>query len=155
MTVTAHLAKLTAAIFLMILTLSGCGKKEEERSVDVYMKNGIVITPDFIRQPATGAIATAGYLGITATYDDKLLKAYSPLATVEIHEMAHHDGRMMMRPVESLELTAGETVTLEPGGLHLMFINPDDQLRTVKRAEITLTFEKAGDITVTLPVEKR
>ena len=53
-----------------------------------------------------------------------------------------------------LELPAGETVALEQGGDHLMLFNPDAALTSAESAEFTLTFEKAGEVTVTIPVKK-
>ena len=61
-------------------------------------------------------------------------------------------GAMTMQPIESLELPAGETVALEPGGYHIMLIELVAPLETGQEIEVTLTFENAGERTITVPV---
>jgi copper(I)-binding protein len=87
--------------------------------------------------------------------------------TIEIHETVVADGassdttettmagmgQMTMRPIDSLELPAGETVTLEPGGYHIMLIDLVAPLETGQEIEVTLTFESAGERTITVPVQ--
>jgi copper(I)-binding protein len=62
-------------------------------------------------------------------------------------------GQMTMRPIDSLELPAGEAVTLEPGGYHIMLIDLVAPLETGQEIEVTLTFENAGERTITVPVQ--
>ena len=63
------------------------------------------------------------------------------------------DDVMVMRPVEgALEIPAGETVELKPGGLHIMFLDVSDPFREGGTVAITLEFEKAGSVDVELPV---
>lgn len=67
---------------------------------------------------------------------------------VEIHETTHdEDGTMGMRPVTSLDLPAGETLTLEPGGLHVMLIDVEP-LEEGERISVTLHWQSAGDTEV-------
>ncbi|MCB1014650.1 MAG: copper chaperone PCu(A)C [Acidimicrobiales bacterium] len=61
-------------------------------------------------------------------------------------------GAMTMQPIEALDLPAGETVVLEPGGFHIMLIDLVAPLETGEEIEVTLTFENAGERTVTVPV---
>ena len=66
----------------------------------------------------------------------------------EIHETTHAaDGTMGMRPVTGLELAAGETLTLEPGGLHVMLIGVEP-LEEGDRVAVTLQWESAGEMQV-------
>ncbi len=62
-------------------------------------------------------------------------------------------GAMTMQPIDSLELPAGETVTLEPGGYHIMLIDLVAPLETGQEIEVSLTFENAGERTITVPVQ--
>lgn len=98
----------------------------------------------------------AGYVRLTAVGgDDKLLSATANVSeVVELHEMAMDGDVMRMRPVEEgyIALPAGETVSLEPGGLHIMFINLNQQLVPGESFDVTLEFEHAGTRTVTLEV---
>ena len=61
-------------------------------------------------------------------------------------------GEMTMQPIESLDLPAGETVVLEPGGFHVMLIDLVAPLEAGDEIEVTLTFENAGERTITVPV---
>ena len=62
------------------------------------------------------------------------------------------DGAMTMQPVDSIELPAGEEVALEPGGYHIMLLDLVAPLEVGDTFEITLTFENAGEVTVTAEV---
>lgn len=122
---------------------------------ETIVQAGIAITPGFVRTPSKGAPATAGYLSLTASLDDTLLKVSTEAASsVELHTMTMQEGVMRMRPLPQIDLPAGQTVALAPGGLHLMIMQPDQSLVAAGTVEITLTFENAGDITVALPVQR-
>ena len=55
---------------------------------------------------------------------------------------------MQMQPVEDIPVPAGETVSLEPGGLHIMMLDLVEPLEMGTTIEITLTFEQAGEVVV-------
>lgn len=61
---------------------------------------------------------------------------------------------MTMRPVESIELPAGKTVALEPGGYHIMLLELVEPLEVGQTFEVTLSFQVAGDRTVTAEVRE-
>ena len=74
-------------------------------------------------------------------------------AHCQIHTMTMENGVMKMRPVEGgLEIKPGETVTLKPGGLHVMLVDLKQPLVPGKMAEATLQFEKAGTVKVEFPI---
>jgi hypothetical protein len=87
--------------------------------------------------------------------DDRLVAAksdVSPRAELHTHLM---DGNVMrMRPVDAIPVPAGETVMLKPGGLHVMFIGLNKKLVEGESFPLTLVFEKAGEIEVTVPIMK-
>ena len=67
--------------------------------------------------------------------------------------MASTSGEMMgMQPVARLEIPAGGTVQLAPGGYHIMLIGLTKDLNVGDTVQVTLKFEKAGDVTVTAQV---
>lgn len=70
-------------------------------------------------------------------------------ASVEIHEtVMRDDGTMGMQPLAtSLEVAGGETLVLEPGGIHLMLIDVD-RLEVGDTVEVTITWQNAGDMVV-------
>jgi hypothetical protein len=61
---------------------------------------------------------------------------------------------MTMKPVESIELPANTEVVLKPGGLHIMLIDLVEPLKVGSSFELTLRFEKAGTMTVSVPVRE-
>lgn len=86
---------------------------------------------------------------------DRLLKAESPVAaSVELHTHVKDGEAMRMRPVESIALPAGGEAKLEPGGYHIMLIGLWQPLKEGTHFPLTLIFEKAGKITVEVPVQK-
>lgn len=64
-------------------------------------------------------------------------------------EMHGDSGAMMgMKQIDQLDIPAGETVTLEPGGFHIMLLELKGQINDGDTIPVTLTFEKAGEIQV-------
>jgi hypothetical protein len=61
---------------------------------------------------------------------------------------------MKMRPLAGLDIPAGQSVTLKPGGEHIMLMGLKGPLREGQSFPLTLTFEKAGAREVTVAVEK-
>ncbi|MTH96117.1 copper chaperone PCu(A)C [Roseibium sp. RKSG952] len=105
------------------------------------------------RAKAGGGFATITNSGSSA---DRLVGVSSPVTgRVEIHEMAVEDGIMKMRELENgIEIPAGETVSLEPGGLHIMFMGLTEGFEEGTAIPVTLTFENAGDVDIELAVGK-
>lgn len=114
------------------------------------------IDAPFLRATLPNQPVAGGFMTITNTGDtaDTLVAATSPVATrVEVHAMAMDGDVMRMRElVDGLPLPAGETVTLAPGGYHIMFMDLAGPLVAGELAEVTLTFENAGDVTLTAPI---
>jgi len=81
---------------------------------------------------------------------DQLISADSPACGVtELHEMYDKgEGVMGMRPVEGIEIPADSTVTLQPGGLHVMCIDRLEDFSPGDSIQLTLEFQNAGTMTV-------
>ncbi len=87
---------------------------------------------------------------------DRLLGASSPLAmAVELHSMRMEGDVMRMRAVEHIDVPAGQTVALAPGGFHLMLMGLNEPLKPGMRVPLLLRFEKAGDVPVQAEVMLR
>src|SRR5947209_3499926 len=110
----------------------------------------------WLRATPGGAKVAAGYLRVTNTGSepDRLLSASMPLAgRGEVHEMSMQGGVMRMRQLaQGLIIEPGKSVELKPGGYHLMFLDMKGALKPGESVPVTLTFEKAGTVTVTFPV---
>ena len=61
-------------------------------------------------------------------------------------------GAMTMQEVEAIELSAGDTVNLEPGGYHIMLLDLVEPLEVGDTFDVTLDFETADDLVVTVEV---
>lgn len=101
--------------------------------------------------PSGGGFLTVTNAGATA---DRLVSATAATAgQVQIHEMKMDGSIMRMRELENgLEIPPGATVTLAPGGFHLMLMGLKEPFKEGTRIPVTLVFEKAGKIDVELMV---
>src|ERR1700742_4123373 len=117
----------------------------------------LVITQAWTRATPGGAKTGGGFLTIEnkGSAPDKLVGVSADAAgKVEVHEMAMDGGVMKMRPVEGgLAIDPGKTVKLAPGGLHLMMMDLKSPLKQGDKLPVTLQFEKAGNVAVSLDVE--
>ena len=85
---------------------------------------------------------------------DRLVSASSPAArTTELHTHIREGDVMRMRGVPGIEVPAGQAVTLQPGGLHLMLIGLTQPLNRGETVPVTLVFERAGPVQVALQVQ--
>jgi periplasmic copper chaperone A len=106
---------------------------------------------------ASAGPASTGVAYFTVTNDgppDRLVGTSTPIAaTAELHETIRDNGVMKMRPVGALALTPGKPLTLSPGGYHVMLTGLKAPLKPNADFPLTLTFEHAPPITVTVKVE--
>jgi len=101
----------------------------------------------------TGNGAVYVTLRNTAPETDTLVSASSDVAeSVEIHETIRDGDVMRMRPVAKLEIPAGGTLTMKPGGQHIMLINLKRELRPGDAVRLMLTFERAAPVLLDAPV---
>ena len=117
----------------------------------------LVISQAWSRATPGGAKIGGGYLTIEnrGSTADRLIGGSADVAgKVEVHEMSMKNGVMTMRPLDNgLTIEAGKTVKLAPGGLHLMLFDLKSPLKQGDRMPVTLEFEKAGKVTVSLDVQ--
>ena len=86
--------------------------------------------------------------------DERLLGARSPaFEAVEMHESYEEDGVVKMRPVETLEIPAGDTALLEPGGVHMMLLGAKQSIAAGEEFPLVLIFERAGEMEVPVMVD--
>jgi copper(I)-binding protein len=85
--------------------------------------------------------------------DDTLIAVSSPDADASVHRSTTSaDGVASMDHITELPIPAGETVEFAPGGLHVMLEEPDRDLEIGDEVELVLTFERAGEQRLTVPV---
>lgn len=131
--------------------LSACLLSSNAFSAE-YTVGDLVIKDPYARATAPMAPVAGGFMSITnnGKQADKLVGGkvgFSQL--VEVHQMSMTDGVMKMSQVEGgLEIPAGETVELKPGGYHLMFIGLMEQLKPEEQRKGTVIFENAGEVEI-------
>jgi hypothetical protein len=117
----------------------------------------LVITQAWSRATPGGAKVAGGYLTIEnkGSAPDRLIGGSSDIAAkVQVHEMATKNGVMTMRPLDNgLTIEPGKTVTLAPGGYHLMMLDLKGPLKRGDKLPVTLEFEKAGKVQVSFDVQ--
>lgn len=160
---------------LAVVSLAACGGDDDESSTNTssVATGDVEITGAWARTSPSMASMGAAYMTITSASGDRLLGAAvdaSIAAAAEVHEvvatessdssmsmgsdtsMAMDSGEMTMREVESVEIPAGESVVLQPGGYHVMLIDLVAPLEVGTTFDVVLTFETAGDVVVTVEV---
>ena len=109
------------------------------------------------RTTVPGQKASGAFMKLTAKEGARLVGASSPVAGVtEVHEMKMDGDIMRMRAVAGVDLPAGQTVELKPGGYHVMFMELKTALRKDSSIPLTLVFKDAKGVEskqeVSLPV---
>jgi copper(I)-binding protein len=151
-----------------LLLLAACGGGTPE---------GITVQDAWVRPAPMEGGNAAAYMVITngGPGDDALLGASADFAErAEVHEtfttsadesgegmddmedMGDMEGGEMMgmRPVDSIAVPAGGSITLEPGGYHIMLLGVDQVFDEGDTVTLTLTFQNAGEVTVEAPVRR-
>lgn len=118
----------------------------------------IMINDAYARSSAAMATSGAAFMTIMnhGNSDDRLIAVSSPAAArVELHTHTQ-DAQGVMRMIhvgEGFPVTAGETLMLERGGNHVMFMGLTAPFEQGDMIPLTLTFEQAGDIEIDVPVD--
>ena len=164
--------KLAVFAVPVLLLLGACGSSDE----------GASITNAWARTSAPGQTLGAVYFNLTVDEDDTLIGVSVPSDTAtgaEIHEVVVAEmsddadememsegsedmddteisgemGAMRMQEMPNgLALSAGETISFEPGSYHVMLPELAEPLEPGDEFELTLDFETADDVTVTVEV---
>jgi copper(I)-binding protein len=114
----------------------------------------VEVTDPWARATPGGAETAAAYVTLAAASKDRLTGVATPAAKqADLHAMTMDNGVMRMRPLDGLDLPAGETVTLKPGGTHIMLSGLAKPLREGDRFPLTLTFANSVPQQVTVVVK--
>ncbi|PTX56717.1 hypothetical protein C8N43_1379 [Litoreibacter ponti] len=136
---------LSAALFAAVLPLAA------------FAGEAIKITDSYARSASPAAKTGAAFITLMnmSGEDDRLIDAASPAAKrVELHTHEMQDGIARMIHVEDgFPVAAGEMIMMERGGQHVMMMGLTGALEQGAMVPVTLTFEKAGEIEVMVPVD--
>ncbi len=115
-----------------------------------------IIHPN-IPQPPASAKSAAGYMAISNEGDhaDRLIGVETGLAQKSMLHTTEHgaDGVARMMHLEAIEIPAGDTVVLEPDGLHVMLMGLTATVKEGDMVPATLIFEQAGRVEVEFMVD--
>ena len=101
----------------------------------------LTVNDPYVRAVPPGQPNSAAFMGLVngTGAPRALVGGRSDVAeVVELHTHTMEDGMMKMRRVERIDLPAGETVTLDPGGLHVMLIGLKRGLKPGDQIDLTL-----------------
>jgi copper(I)-binding protein len=161
-------ALLAVAVVALVAACSSSGSSAAPAASAETGAGGSITAADaWARAMAPGTTTSAVYVKLTngTGIDDALVSVSTPATpTAEIHEVSlvsaapaessgMGGGMMGMHPIEKLPLPAGQTVELKPGSFHIMLIDVPEPLKDGSTIEVTLTFEKAPPLTLTVPVK--
>lgn len=115
----------------------------------------ITVGDAYARAVPPGQPNSAAFMTLTnpSATPRALVSAQSPAAkTVELHTHINSGGMMQMRRIERIEVPAQGSVTLKPGGLHVMLIGLNGDLNPGSTVDLTLVFDDGGKVEVKAPV---
>jgi copper(I)-binding protein len=135
----------------LILFLSCCQVLADDSITGLTVENAR------IREAPPTAAVLAGYMTLinTSGKSIRVTGVSSPdFAAAELHRTVVEDGVARMTPVEQLEVPAHERRVLEPGGLHLMLINPHQPLSDGDSVTLDLEDSAGGCLRISAPVQR-
>jgi copper(I)-binding protein len=142
----------TLAVLLLACTFGAGAASAHE-----YALKSLKIDHPFARATPPGAKTGGVFVTVenTGSQSDRLISVSSPVAGVaDLHEMKVDAGVMRMRGVAALEVKPGETLELKPGGYHVMLSELRQPLKVGDKFPLTLKFENAGTVEVSVWVEE-
>jgi copper(I)-binding protein len=115
---------------------------------------GVKVENAWARATAPGQKTGSVYVDLTSGSDAALVAAGSPLAErAELHSMSTEGGVMRMRALPRVELPAGRTVKLAPGGMHVMLVDLKQPLKPGDKVPLILSVQSSGSALTTLKIE--
>ena len=155
------------SVLLVLLLAPACGGTRHDAAtgestaptstaaVSAMTRVGALVIRDVFTPAPASPDTAAVYFTVqnTGDGDDGLLAAATDIADeAQLHRTVMEGGAMKMQPVPRIAVPAHGEARLARGGLHVMLLGLRRPLREGDRFELRLTFERAGAVTVTVPV---
>jgi hypothetical protein len=159
----SRLASLIAASAAAALLLAGCATgaaddhDAQEAHDDRTQAETTLVEDAWVKAVDDGMTAAFAILTNDGHHDAEIIAATSPASPMlELHEVVvGEDGASTMRPVDGgLVVPAEGELTLEPGGLHIMFMGVTEPLEPGAEVDITLEFSDGSTQTITAVVKE-
>ena len=130
------LQRFTTPLLLAATLLAGVAQAQNAAPV--------AVEGAWARASVQGQTASGAFMRLTAPEATRLVRVESPVAGVaEVHEMKMEDNVMKMRALPGLDLPAGQTVELKPGGYHVMLMDLKAPLAKGSSVPLTLVLRDA------------
>jgi copper(I)-binding protein len=108
----------------------------------------------WVRATAPGQKTAGAYVDVTSDSNAALVAVGSPVAArAELHSMSTEGGVMRMRALPRIDLPAGQTVKLTPGGMHVMLIDVKQPLKAGDKVPLVLSVQSSGMSLTTVKLE--
>jgi periplasmic copper chaperone A len=149
--------------FLFAAALAGCApdagapEPAAEAPVTAPATSGPAVTDAWVRQVPPTARMTAGYFRIHNPGPEPLVivGVESPLfGLIELHGTFTEDGVARMRQQDTVTVPPGESVSFEPGGLHLMLMQPANGIPSSGTMELTLLLQDGSRLAFNAPISQ-
>ena len=137
----------------MLLALFASGQV----SAQTASPNSIVVERPWARATPAGAKTGAAYLTLInhGSSGDRLLSATTPVSDkVQFHSASEENGVSRMHEMRTVKVAPRAKVIFSPGGMHIMMVGLKQPLKEGQTLPLTMSFEKAGKVEVTVPVAK-
>ncbi len=151
--ITASIATAFLVLVFGIALSMGAGPRSAEHG-----SGEITVVGAWAAETIGQSTTSVAYLSIANGSDgpDRLIAARTTAAQVaELHNTVFDGGLMRMTHVNAIEVPSQETVSLEPGGYHVMLIGVAEPLVAGQTVRLELEFEQAGTVIVDAPVRTR
>ena len=114
----------------------------------------VTVADAWVRATVPQQMATGAFMRLTSDSDMRLVGADSPRANVvEIHEMIMDGDVMKMNAVPGVDLPAGKTVELKPGGYHVMLMGLKQQVKDGDEVPVSIVVEAADGARQTIELK--
>lgn len=152
---TRSYSRLPAYIIACLVVVLITAVAVSSASAGDFRLGDLTVEQPWARASAGPARNGAAFMAIrNAGPDDRLIGAAGDVAArVEIHTHLMEGNVMRMRQVEAVEVPAGGTTSLQPGGFHIMLIGLKAPLAEGDSFPLTLTFEQAGNLAIDVVVQ--
>ncbi|MDR6866691.1 copper(I)-binding protein [Microbacterium resistens] len=157
---TGRVARAGGVAAVLLLALSGCagtaGAAPTPSASSATAAAGITVTDAWVKAADSGMSAAFGEIENTGSADVTLVSAETAVSPmVQLHETtANESGQMEMREKDGgFAITAGGTLTLQPGGDHIMLMGLAAPLKAGDEVTLTLIFSDGSSSTVTAPIK--
>ena len=157
-----RLTALAASLFAITLTTAAPSYAEHHQhhssadTATAVARTTLTVINAWSRELPPTAPVGAAFLTINNPSDqpDRLISATSSIADVtELHAHIHEGDVMRMVKVDGIDVPAHDTLTLEPGGYHVMLIDLKKPLVSGEQLPLTLKFEHAGQVDITVEIK--